>query len=237
MSAAAQWLADSAHELTGTGWEAEVHDFLRSEVGLQLCTRLDARLAAGLVVCPSDPFRALKLTPLNRVRVVILGQDPYHGEGQATGLAFSVNAGVVTPPSLRNMFKELGLWSPEKKRDGDLDGWAQQGVLLLNTALTVELGQPAGHSKWGWEVLTDRLIARCTMAGPVVFLLWGAHAQAKAPIIAGGPHLMLMNSHPSPLSASRSAHPFLGSGLFEAANAWLLAQGQAPVNWARTKKI
>jgi uracil-DNA glycosylase len=232
---AAAWLTAQAAELAGTGWQDEVQTFLRSDAGQTLCQRLDARLAQGVTICPQDPFRALKLTPRDAVQVVILGQDPYHGEGQATGLAFAVQPGVATPPSLRNIFKELQLWGPARKTDGDLTGWAEQGVLLLNTVLTVELGTPAAHAGWGWEALTDRLIVSCAQAGERVFMLWGAHAQAKLAQLDVSRHLVLMSSHPSPLSATRSAAPFMGSGAFGQANDWLSAQGRARIDWSNTQ--
>ena len=237
MSAAAQWLADSAHELTGTGWEAEVHDFLRSEVGLQLCTRLDARLAAGLVVCPSDPFRALKLTPLNRVRVVILGQDPYHGPGQANGLAFAVAPGVRLPPSLRNIYKELQReYGRAPQPEGLLDHWARQGVLLLNASLTVLAGQAGSHSRLGWQALTSSIFRTLVESErPLVFMLWGAHAQAMRP--AGNEaerHLWLSANHPSPLSASRPPVPFIGCGHFGQADAFMLQRSEPPIDWLGT---
>ena len=233
---AATWLAAKATELAGTGWQDDVDAFLRSDAGRALCERLDARLAQGVAICPQDPFRALKLTPREAVKVVILGQDPYHGEGQATGLAFAVQPGVTTPPSLRNIFKELQLWSPAKKTDGDLTGWAEQGVLLLNTVLSVELGSPAAHAGWGWEALTDQLIARCAQGDARVFMLWGAHAQAKLAKLDVSRHLVLTSSHPSPLSATRSDAPFMGSGCFEQANAWLSAKGLAGIDWSRNQK-
>ncbi|WP_335583024.1 uracil-DNA glycosylase [Comamonas serinivorans] len=210
-------------------------DFLAGETGQALCARLDERLRAGVTVLPPDPFRALRLTPRHAVRVVILGQDPYHGDGQANGLAFSVQSGVTPPPSLRNIFKEVGVWRTDRKPVGELEGWAAQGVLLLNTVLTVELGQPAAHAGWGWEVLTDRLIDRLA-ALDVVFLLWGSHAQAKRGRIEGDAERVLCCNHPSPLSATRGATPFLGSRVFEQANAWLSAHGQTPVNWAMHEK-
>jgi len=170
---------------------------------------------------------------LAQVRVVILGQDPYHGPGQAEGLAFSVAPGVKIPPSLRNMFKELqrdlGLPPPTH---GSLVRWAQQGVLLLNTCLTVEDGQPASHAGQGWEVLTDAVIRRCSESGPPkVFLLWGAHAQKKLGLIDGDRHRVLCANHPSPLSASRGPVPFIGSGHFRAVNHWLTAQGGSAIDW------
>jgi uracil-DNA glycosylase len=175
----------------------------------------------------------LELTPLEAVRVVILGQDPYHGPGQAEGLAFSVAPGVRPPPSLRNIFKELqrdlGLPPPTS---GSLVRWAEQGVLLLNTCLTVEQAAPASHAGQGWEVLTDDLIKACSAdLNPKVFLLWGAHAQRKASLIDGGRHLVLSANHPSPLSASRAPAPFIGCGHFREANGWLQSQGVAGILW------
>jgi uracil-DNA glycosylase len=214
------------------GWRATVHDYLRSPGGCQLAAFVEDRLHRGAVVYPPEPLRALALTPPEAVNVVILGQDPYHGAGQAEGLAFSVPPGVRLPPSLRNIFKErqrdLGLPVPA---GGSLLAWAAQGVLLLNTALTVEEGLAASHAGKGWEVLTDALI--CLVArqpGPCVYLLWGAHAQAKAGLIqeaaaAGGPFLVLQANHPSPLSALRPPVPFIGCGHFSAARDWLAAHG------------
>jgi uracil-DNA glycosylase len=166
------------------------------------------------------------------VKVIVLGQDPYHGAGQAEGLAFSVPRGVALPPSLRNIGKELmrdlGLPAPAH---GHLGGWAQQGVLLLNTTLTVEEGLPASHAQHGWEALTDMLIAAVADdPGPKVFMLWGAHAQIKAELV-GGDHLLLTSNHPSPLSATRGPAPFIGNGHFGAANRWLAEHGEAPINW------
>ena len=177
-------------------------------------------------------MRALQLTPLPEVRVVILGQDPYHGLGQAEGLAFSVQPGVQTPPSLRNIFKEmrddLGLQPP---MSGSLQAWAQRGVLLLNTCLTVEEGQAGSHAKRGWEALTDALI-QAVAARPqaCVFMLWGAHAQTKAPLITQAsaahvaPRLLLQANHPSPLSALRGPTPFMGCRHFSQARNWLESQ-------------
>jgi len=219
------------------GWVPLVKDFLASSTGQTLSVRLKDALAAGKAVYPSEPFRALTLTPLSQVRVVILGQDPYHGPGQAEGLAFSVASGVRLPPSLRNIFKELqhslGLAVPEQ---GSLVRWAKQGVLLLNTCLTVEAGQAASHARWGWEVLTDALVtAVANNPQPVVFMLWGAHAQTKKPLIdAAGPqgrHLILQANHPSPLSAMRPPVPFLGCGHFVQANAFFQRNGEKPIEW------
>lgn len=219
------------------GWRETVQDFLVSGPGQALSARLQAALAAGAVVYPPEPFRALELTALQDVRVVILGQDPYHGPGQAEGLAFSVAPGVKLPPSLRNIFKELqrslGLPLPV---DGSLGRWARQGVLLLNTSLTVEDGQAASHARWGWEVLTDQLMAAvATRPEPVVFMLWGGHAQAKRALIEraapDGRHLILQANHPSPLSALRPPLPFLGCDHFLQAGRFWAGLGQKPVDW------
>jgi len=191
--------------------------------------------AAGKAIYPPRGSRlaALELTPLDAVRVVILGQDPYHGEGQAHGLAFSVQRGVRVPPSLANIYKELhtdlGLAPP---RHGHLEAWARQGVLLLNNALTVEAASPGSHQNRGWEALTDAAIAAVAARGePCVFLLWGSHAQKKAarvPGLATGPHLVLKAPHPSPLSAYAG---FFGSRPFSQANAFLEAQGRGAIDW------
>jgi uracil-DNA glycosylase len=225
--------ADPADWPVRPGWEALLEPFWRESAGQGLQTFLRQRLAGGAVVYPPQPLRVLGLVEPAAVRVVILGQDPYHGAGQAEGLAFSVAPGVKTPPSLRNIFKELqrdlGLPPPA---DGSLKRWAQQGVLLLNTTLTVEDGQPASHAGRGWEVLTDALIHCCSEDGASkAFLLWGAHAQKKSGLIDARRHQVLCANHPSPLSASRGPVPFLGCGHFGAVNRWLDSQGQAPVAW------
>ena len=180
------------------------------------------------MIYPPRPLRALELTPLSSVHAVILGQDPYHGPGQAEGLAFSVAQGVKLPPSLRNIFKEMRCAPPH----GSLVEWAQRGVLLLNTSLTVEDGQAASHAKKGWEALTDALLAKvAATASPCVYLLWGAHAQAKAGLIEataarhGREALILQSNHPSPLSASRPPVPFIGCGHFVQARQWLAQRG------------
>lgn len=210
------------------GWRPAVEDFLASAEGQRLATFLRERLAAGAVIYPPHPLRALELTPLRQVHAVVLGQDPYHGPGQAEGLAFSVAEGVRHPPSLRNIFKELGT----RPDSGSLVDWARSGVLLLNAVLTVEDGQPASHAKRGWEALTDRLLALvAAQASPCVYLLWGAHAQAKAELIErtaaahGREILLLQANHPSPLSASRPPLPFVGSGCFRQARDWLAERG------------
>jgi uracil-DNA glycosylase len=208
------------------GWKALVEEFFASASGQKLSGFLRERLEAGAVIFPPQPLRALELTPPEQVRVVILGQDPYHGRGQAEGLAFSVAPGVAFPPSLRNIFKELerDLGTPPPafpNPGGSLVKWARHGVLLLNTCLTVEEGQAASHSGQGWEVLTDSVIRHISGFGQhVVFMLWGAHAQSKRALIDSGRHQLLLANHPSPLSALRPPLPFIGCGHFGQARAW-----------------
>lgn len=196
-----------------------------------------AEKAAGKRIFPpgNQWFRALDLTPLDRVRVVILGQDPYHGPGQAHGLCFSVPEGVRPPPSLGNIYKELkadlGIDPP---RHGCLERWADEGVLLLNSVLTVSMGQAAAHQGRGWERFTDAVIRlAAAKPEPVVFMLWGSYAQKKAAFVRdvaqGGHHLVLKAAHPSPLSAHNG---FLGCRHFSKANAFLSARGMTPIDWA-----
>lgn len=218
--------ADPADWPVAPGWQALVQDFFQSDKGRALLVFLKDRLQAGATIFPPHPLRALLLTPPEAVRVVILGQDPYHGRGQAEGLAFSVAPGVAFPPSLRNIFKELqrDLGAPPPafpQPGGSLVTWAEQGVLLLNTCLTVEEGKPASHANRGWEVLTDRVIAHVSQHGkPSVFMLWGSHAQSKRPLVDASRHLVLAANHPSPLSALRPPLPFIGCGHFSQARAW-----------------
>ena len=200
-----------------------------------------AEKQAGKRIFPkgNEWFRALDLTPLQDVRVVILGQDPYHGEGQAHGLCFSVQPGVRTPPSLVNIYKEmerdLGI-SPA--RHGFLEHWASQGVLLLNAVLTVQMGLAASHQGRGWERFTDAIIRLINeRAEPVVFMLWGSYAQKKAAFVdsvdKGGRHLVLKAAHPSPLSAHNG---FFGCSHFSKANAFLKEHGQKPIDWRLPEK-
>ena len=225
---------DPADWPVASGWKPLVDGFFGGPVGRQLITFLQQRLDAGAVIFPPRPLRALELTPPEAVRVVILGQDPYHGRGQAEGLAFSVAPGIGLPPSLRNIFKELerDLGTPAPKfpnPGGSLVNWASHGVLLLNTCLTVEEGQPASHSAKGWEALTDAVISHLGNAGrPIVFMLWGAHAQSKRTLINGEFHKLLLANHPSPLSATKRPIPFIGCGHFGQARAWRLAQEATP---------
>ena len=233
-------------------WQPVLDAFWRSPDGVALADFVRGRLAAGAVVYPAHPLWALWLTPLSTVRVVILGQDPYHGPRQAQGLSFSVAPGVKLPPSLRNIFKELqrDVGQP-MPASGSLEAWARRGVLLLNTSLTVEDGLPASHAKRGWEALTDALLAEVARTAPVcVYLLWGAHAQAKADMLAQQTRqlapsflglsdtaapareaLVLKANHPSPLSALRAPQPFIGCGHFSQAQVWLAQRGEI-LDWA-----
>jgi uracil-DNA glycosylase len=194
-----------------------------------------AEREAGKRIFPkgSEWFHALDATPLDQVRVVILGQDPYHGEGQAHGLCFSVRPGVPPPPSLINIYREmktdLGLEPP---RHGNLENWARQGVLMLNAVLTVEAGRAASHQGKGWERFTDAVIRQVNaLPHPVVFILWGAYAQRKAAFVDRGKHLVLTSAHPSPLSAHNG---FFGSKPFSKTNAFLEKQGLPPIDWRLT---
>ena len=214
-------------------WQEVLGPVKRADFFQQLMARIDAERAAGKAIYPpaSEVFNAFTLTPLDNVKVVILGQDPYHGPGQAHGLCFSVQSGVKTPPSLVNIYKELaqdieGFHVPEH---GNLTAWAEQGVLLLNTVLTVEQGKAHSHAKWGWETFTDAVIKSVndTQHG-VVFLLWGSHAQKKGQNIDTQKHCVLNAPHPSPLSAHRG---FLGCRHFSQTNTLLSQQGKTPVNW------
>ncbi|KUR73705.1 uracil-DNA glycosylase [Novosphingobium fuchskuhlense] len=216
-------------------WRSVLENVLMSQPLRALGGYLRSEEAAGKAIYPPAGTRlgALALTPLPAVKVVILGQDPYHGPGQAHGLAFSVRREIPTPPSLLNIFKEqeadLGLPRPAH---GHLESWAQRGVLLLNTVLTVEAGQAGSHQGKGWELFTDAAIrAVAERPTPCVYLLWGSHARAKAALIreaSGGPHLILEAPHPSPLSAHRG---FLGCRHFSRANAFLEEQGAGAIDW------
>ncbi len=178
----------------------------------------------------NDIFNSMKLTAFEDIKVVILGQDPYHNEGQAMGLSFSVPSGVEKPPSLSNMFKELNDEGFEMPDSGDLTGWAKQGVLLLNTVLTVRAHTPNSHKGQGWEQFTDSIIKKISENRKnVVFLLWGANARSKRPLIDTTKHLVLECAHPSPLSAYNG---FFGCGHFVKANAYLIKHGVLPVDWS-----
>lgn len=219
-------LVQELQSLQGSDWWPVLARWQRSAAGQALMAAVDARVVGGAMVYPREVFRALCLTPRAQTRVVILGQDPYHGPGQAEGLAFSVPDGLRCPPSLRNIFKELqrDLGTPPPKfplPGGSLVNWAKHGVLLLNTCLTVEEGRPASHAGKSWELLTDSVIRQVSAGDhPAVFMLWGAHAQAKRALIDDTRHQVLLANHPSPLSALRPPLPFIGCGHFSQARAW-----------------
>lgn len=212
-------------------WRDALADVLVSDRVARLRDALRREFREGHVIFPPRRlwFAALRLTPPESVRVVILGQDPYHGPGQAHGLAFSVPPGMPIPPSLRNIMLErqsdLGLPPPSH---GCLASWAREGVLLLNTVLTVRAGEPGSHAGLGWEAITDAIIRHVVAGPPCVFLLWGRHAQAKAALIRCRRHLVLPAAHPSPFAAHRG---FFGTQPFSRANAWLRAQGRGEVSW------
>ena len=224
-----------AAEAVPESWRNAIEPVLATREARKLGGFLTAEEAAGKRIYPprGSRLRAFELTPLDRVKVVILGQDPYHGPGQAHGLSFSVPEGVKVPPSLVNIYKEiasdLGI---ERAIHGNLEKWAQQGVLLLNNALTVEEGRAGSHQNLGWEAITDAAVAAvAAREEPAVFLLWGSHARNKAsrvPGLMGGRHLVLTAPHPSPLSAHSG---FFGCRHFSQANAFLEANGRGAVDW------
>lgn len=214
-------------------WKKYLEDELKSDSMKNLKAFLKSQYDAKKVIFPkaNEYFFALDMTPLNKVEVVILGQDPYHGVGQAHGLSFSVREGVRLPPSLQNIYKEiesdLGI---KVSRSGDLTRWAKQGVLLLNAVLTVEQDKAASHQGKGWEKFTDLIIATVNEhCKNVVFILWGAHAQKKAAFVDRKKHLVLESVHPSPLSAHRG---FFGSKPFSKANAYLKAYNKKEIDWS-----
>lgn len=222
--------------LIGNDWDAVIGEEFEKDYYLELREFLKREYACARV-CPGmyDIFNALKSTPFSAVKAVIIGQDPYHGEGQAHGLSFSVQQGIEPPPSLQNIFKELesdlGIATPPS---GDLTAWAREGVLLLNTTLTVRLHSPMSHKGRGWELFTDAVIrALNRRESAVVFLLWGSHAQSKRALIENPLHTALCAPHPSPLSAYRG---FFGCRHFSKTNEILAAHGVKPINWNAISK-
>ncbi|QLF92247.1 uracil-DNA glycosylase [Pseudomonas sp. ABC1] len=213
-------------------WKEALHEEFQQPYMQALKDFLVREKQAGKVIYPPGPkiFSALDSTPLDRVKVVILGQDPYHGPGQAHGLCFSVQPGVPAPPSLQNIYKELKRdLNLEIPNHGYLQHWADQGVLLLNTSLTVERAQAGSHAKIGWQTFTDRIIQVVSERCPhLVFILWGSHAQSKSHLIDPTRHLLLKSVHPSPLSAHRG---FIGNGHFSRANQFLQQHGMEPIDW------
>jgi uracil-DNA glycosylase len=224
-----------ASQVVPESWKPALEPVLASPEARKLGGFLTAEEAAGKSIYPprGSRLRAFELTPLDQVKVVILGQDPYHGPGQAHGLCFSVPEGIKTPPSLANIYKEiesdLGLPPP---RHGNLERWARQGVLLLNNSLTVEGGRAGSHQNLGWEAITDAAVAAvAAREAPTVFMLWGSHARNKAgrvPGLMGGRHLVLTAPHPSPLSAHSG---FFGSRHFSQANDFLEKHGRGAIDW------
>lgn len=214
-----------------TGWKRALGSEFSSDYFKNLANFIRSEYASGAVYPPASKiFAAFDACPFDKVKVVIIGQDPYHGPGQANGLAFSVNPGVAFPPSLRNILAEVqadtGVPIPAS---GDLNRWARQGVLLLNTSLTVRAGSPKSHSGIGWERLTDAAVrALATQRTGLVFLLWGSDAIRKSAMIDPSRHLILTSPHPSPLSAYRG---FFGNKHFSKANEYLASQGQSPIIW------
>jgi len=221
-------------EKFGNDWDGQLQKEFRKPYYLKLRQYLEKEYAEETVYPQrSELWTAFKLTPFDEVKVVILGQDPYHGAGQAHGLSFSVKSGVKTPPSLRNMFKELaediGCTVPQ---DGTLSGWAEQGVLMLNTVLTVREAQAHSHRKQGWETFTNEVIRVLSARDkPVVFVLWGRPAQEKKKLIDLSKHAIVESFHPSPLSASRG---FFGSRPYSKVNEVLKLWDEEPIDWCRT---
>lgn len=221
----------------GNDWDALLIEEFKKEYYLELRKFLKTEYFTRRIYPPmNDIFNALRYTPYKDTRVVILGQDPYHGPGQAHGLCFSVKRGIQQPPSLKNIFKELnseyGYDAPES---GELIGWAKQGVLLLNTTLTVRESSPASHKGHGWEILTDKIISLVNeKSEPCVFILWGGHARAKKSLITNPRHLILESAHPSPLSAYNG---FFGCGHFRKANDFLRENGLPEILWNKANDV
>ena len=218
----------------GNDWDELLKSEFEGPYYLKLREFLKAEYSTRRIYPPMhDIYNALRYTSYQNTRVVILGQDPYHGQGQAHGLCFSVKKGVALPPSLKNIFKELNAeYNVPVPAIGELTGWARQGVLLLNTTLTVREGQPQSHKGQGWEILTDRIISLLNDKDtPVVFILWGSNARAKKALITNKSHLILEAAHPSPLSAFNG---FFGCNHFADANSFLRRTGQVEINWAHT---
>ena len=225
-------MPDTGHIKLEASWKEKVGDYLQLPQMRELSAFLRQRKQDGARIFPPGPqiFSAFEATPFEAVKVVILGQDPYHGAGQAHGLCFSVLPGVPVPPSLDNIFKEIQADLGIARADhGCLLPWARQGVLLLNSVLTVEEGRAGAHQNKGWEGFTDHVIETlATQREDLVFLLWGSYAQAKGKVMDTRRHRVLRAPHPSPLSAYRG---FMGCGHFSATNQFLARQGQAPIDW------
>lgn len=219
----------------GNSWDEKLQVIWESEGFQKFLEMIDHEYLMHTVFPPRNYiFNALKLTPYENVKVVIMGQDPYHGEGEAHGLSFSVQKGIKVPPSLQNIYKELysdlGILP---RNEGDLTGWAKEGVLLLNAVLTVEKDKPASHRSYGWERLTDYIIKVINQKEePVVFILWGNFAKEKMKFITNPKHLVITSPHPSPFSARNG---FFGSRCFSRCNSFLESQGIKPIDWSRVE--
>ncbi|WP_413377774.1 uracil-DNA glycosylase [Alkalihalobacillus sp. 1P02AB] len=217
--------------LVDNGWKAIFEEESQKRYFQDLLSYIDKEYKHKMIYpAKENLFRAFDLTDFDEVKVVILGQDPYHGPRQAHGLSFSVQKGVKLPPSLRNIFKELQVdLNIQPPEHGLLESWAKQGVLLMNTVLTVEEGQPASHKGKGWEVFTDRIMQQLNeREKPVVFLLWGKHAESKKSLITNKGHAVFISPHPSPFSANRG---FFGSRPFSRINEYLKENGMEPIDW------
>ena len=217
--------------MIGNDWDLVLNEEFKKDYFLEINDFIDAEYSLKTVYPPyEDIFNAFKLTPLNNVKVVILGQDPYHEEGQAHGLAFSTPEGRPIPRSLKNIFKEINEeYSYPIPESGCLESWAKQGVFLLNTVLTVESGNANSHSKCGWQIFTDNVIKILNNQNqPIVFLLWGKQAEKKKELITNPNHLVLITSHPSPFSARRG---FFGSNHFRLANEFLKKNNIGEIDW------
>ena len=220
----------------GNDWDELLSEEFKKDYYLDLREFLKVEYQTKRIYPPMhDIYNALRYTSREDTRVVILGQDPYHGYGQAHGLCFSVKEGIVFPPSLKNIFKELkSEYGIEEPKTGELTGWAKQGVLLLNTTLTVREGQPQSHKGKGWEILTDRIISLVNEKdSPVCFMLWGGNARAKKALITNRRHLVLECAHPSPLSAYNG---FFGSDHFKSANEFLKNNGLSAIDWSKSDR-
>ncbi len=219
------------------GWKPLFEAFFASAVGQSLIQKIRLEIDAGKTLYPADPFRLFRQLDISEAKVIIVGQDPYHGENQAAGLAFHVNDGVKVPPSLKNIFKELASeFDSPIPTSGDLTGWVAQGVFLLNAVLTVRKSEAASHAGFGWETLTDTVLSALSSdARPKVFMLWGHFARSKAPLIDTNRHLVLVANHPSPFSAYKGTEPFFGCEHFKKANLWLTERGLTSINWAKTR--
>lgn len=224
---------DTTKEAGLTDWKTVLGKEKQQPYFRQIIDRVNHEISSGKIIYPTNEniFNALKLTPFDQVKVIIIGQDPYHGPDQAHGLCFSVQHGIQPPPSLQNIFKEihndLGLPIP---KHGNLEKWAKQGVLLLNTTLTVEAHKPQSHANFGWDKFTNRIIELLNeKKSGLVFILWGSSAQKKSELIDPTKHCILKAAHPSPLSAHRG---FFGCKHFSKVNEYLKKQGNTPIDWS-----